>query len=324
MAKRVVDTAITVCSHGTAPSALLVPDNHHRITDHKNVANISDHIPIKNIVPFGCCKSMSNPAVAAAGGTPQTCIPITPLKWQQNHKAIILDKEKILDDRCVCTCIWKGVIAITNAGQNSHFIKDNTPGSPSEEDKKQATEAMENYKTSDANKKAVADAENETLKNAPELEGAEHISQVEPNPGYETKEHLQHSAGNKFALPKDEAENFSEKPTPIILKNTKIYRVISPKGKVNNSYWLYKLPKSKLEWRSLFAVKKGWNGNGEYVEYTVGDKGLPAWEGKVATQSFKDEGYPDLVIKGGEKQIYIPSSKEDIADTLERIPTNWR
>ena len=324
MAKRVVDKAATVCSHGTAPSVLLVPDNHHRITDHKNVANISDHIPIKNIAPFGKCKSMSNPAVAAAAGIPQTCIPATPLKWQQNNKAIILDKEKILDDRCVCTCIWKGVIAITNAGQNSHFIKDNTPGSPSEEDKKQASEAMENFKTSDTNKKTVADAKSKTLDDAPELESAEHISQIDYQPR-NAPTRLHHPVGSKYDLPEPENKNFSEKPIPTVLsKGTKVYRVIAPNGAPNGRYWLYKLPESKAEWRSLFAVKKGWNGNGEYVEYTVGEGGMPAWEGKVATQNFKDEGYPDLVVKGGEHQIFIPNSLEDISENLERKPTNWR
>ena len=51
---------------------------------------------------------------------------------------------------------------------------------------------------------------------------------------------------------------------------------------------------------------------------------MPAWEGKIATQDFEKQGYPELVVRGGQHQIFIPNSLEDIPKSLERKPTNWR
>ena len=45
-----------MCSFGMAPSSLVVlPSN--RVPD----ANIMDHIPMVNIMPFGMCMSLANP-----------------------------------------------------------------------------------------------------------------------------------------------------------------------------------------------------------------------------------------------------------------------
>ena len=157
MPKRVVNNAVTVCSKGTMPSVLLVGDEHDWVIENENTANVGDHVPITNIVPFGLCKSMANPAVAAAQGTPQPCIPITPMEWSPGEKSVILDKHKALHDQSICPCVWKGIIAITDAGQDSWFIGHEIPKDKKEENKKQASEAVEKYKTSDEGKKTIAD-----------------------------------------------------------------------------------------------------------------------------------------------------------------------
>jgi len=53
------------CSFGAAPSALMVlPKN--RFTTSMPIANIMDNVPFMNILPFGVCSSLANPAVASA------------------------------------------------------------------------------------------------------------------------------------------------------------------------------------------------------------------------------------------------------------------
>ena len=57
------------------------------LTESKPAANINDHIPMVNILPFGMCQSLANPMVAAATAaalgvlTPMPCIPVTPAPW---------------------------------------------------------------------------------------------------------------------------------------------------------------------------------------------------------------------------------------------------
>ena len=53
------------CSMGASPSAL-IPTPKPIMTNNKVAANIMDHISIANIPPFGVCKSLANPTVAAA------------------------------------------------------------------------------------------------------------------------------------------------------------------------------------------------------------------------------------------------------------------
>lgn len=86
------------------------------------------------------------------------------------------------------------------------------------------------------------------------------------------------------------------------------------------------LPESKAVWRSNFAVPKYWNKNGQYVEYTVKEDGLPVWEGKVATQLAKDKDGVDIeswIVKGGGNQLFSPNALEDIPNDLPVKLTPW-
>jgi len=59
-------TAQLLCTMGMAPSVLSVlPINRTQISE-QFAANIMDHVPMANIMPFGMCMSPANPAVAAA------------------------------------------------------------------------------------------------------------------------------------------------------------------------------------------------------------------------------------------------------------------
>ena len=56
-----------MCSMGMAPSQLVVlPPPKFTMTNQMPDANIMDHIPMVNIMPFGMCISPANPTVAAA------------------------------------------------------------------------------------------------------------------------------------------------------------------------------------------------------------------------------------------------------------------
>ena len=86
-------------------------------------ANITDHIAMVNIMPFGMCTSIANPAVAAATSaalgvlTPQPCIPATMTPWVPGAITDLLDSQPALDNVSICMCNWAGVITVTNPGQ---------------------------------------------------------------------------------------------------------------------------------------------------------------------------------------------------------------
>lgn len=128
MPHHVCMTAQLKCSFGKAPSKLLVPVPHMTLTDNKLAANIKDHIPMANIMPFGMCDAPTNPAViattAAALGvhTPAPCIPATPAPWVSGSPTVMLDNMPALNKSSVLPCMWLGVITIEDEGQATHDI----------------------------------------------------------------------------------------------------------------------------------------------------------------------------------------------------------
>ncbi|GLS25031.1 DUF4280 domain-containing protein [Marinibactrum halimedae] len=110
------------CTFGAAPSALIVtPEN--RVLEGAPGANIKDHIPLKNILPFGPCSSLAFPptasATAAALGalTPMPCIPSTPAPWVPGDPTVLLANMPILTKNSLLTCMWGGIITIQQPGQ---------------------------------------------------------------------------------------------------------------------------------------------------------------------------------------------------------------
>lgn len=119
--------AVMKCSMGMAPSSLL-PTPKPIVTSNMVAANIMDHAPLVNILPFGMCKSLANPmvagATAAASGvlTPMPCIPNTPAPWIPGAPTVLVANFPALDDTCKLMCMWAGVIEFSNAGQATHQI----------------------------------------------------------------------------------------------------------------------------------------------------------------------------------------------------------
>ncbi len=117
--------AMMQCSFGMAPSSLVVLPDNKVMTNDVPDANIMDHIPMTNIMPFGMCQSPSNPEVAAATAaalgvlTPMPCVPATPAPWVSGAPTVLLGNFPTLDNVSQLMCIWGGVIAFTDAGEET-------------------------------------------------------------------------------------------------------------------------------------------------------------------------------------------------------------
>ena len=118
---------------------------------------------------------------------------------------------------------------------------------------------------------------------------------------------------------------------PIIYPpGTVLYRIVDPGSNDNSICWMTKAEfgqlKSKDEWRRRFAVKANWNGNGEYVTYTVPPgEGLKVWEGTVASQAYKIPATKKIeyVLEGGARQIVVDPADLDAAYLGKRHATGW-
>jgi len=114
-----------MCTFGVAPSALVVLPANKVFTGMVPDANIMDHIPMTNIMPFGMCSSPANPEVAAATAaalgvlTPMPCVPATPAPWVPGAATVMLGFQPTLDNVSQLECIWGGVITFTDAGEET-------------------------------------------------------------------------------------------------------------------------------------------------------------------------------------------------------------
>ncbi len=128
MPVQVVMGAAMMCTFGAAPSSLVVLPVNRTMCAKVPAANIMDHIPMVNIMPFAMCMSPSNPMVAAATAaalgvlTPMPCIPATAAPWAPGAATVMIAKMPALDNVSMCNCTWGGVISITYPGQTQTMI----------------------------------------------------------------------------------------------------------------------------------------------------------------------------------------------------------
>ena len=128
MPQQVCMGAMMTCTFGMAPSSLVVLPVNMVFTSQMPDANIMDHIPMTNNMPFGMCMSPSNPVVAAATAaalgvlTPMPCIPATPAPWVPGAPTVLLAKFPTLDNVSQLMCIWGGVITFTDAGEETVMV----------------------------------------------------------------------------------------------------------------------------------------------------------------------------------------------------------
>ena len=116
-----------MCTMGLAPSSL-VPTPKTVMTSFVTAANILDHKPMVNIMPFGACTCPGNPTVAAATTaamgvlTPMPCIPNTPAPWIAGAPPVLLCGAPALNETSKLVCVYGGSISFTFPGQVTHLI----------------------------------------------------------------------------------------------------------------------------------------------------------------------------------------------------------
>lgn len=112
----VVHQATTMCSMSQKPSKLVVLDPQRRHVGGQPVATVADHIPIKNVQPFGPCMSPTFPPTAAAHA-PQPCVPATRSSWAPGSAMTMIGNHRALLATDTCRCDWGGTITIVDPGQ---------------------------------------------------------------------------------------------------------------------------------------------------------------------------------------------------------------
>ena len=114
--------AMMTCTFGAAPSSLVVFPKNKVLCEGPPAANIMDHIPLVNILPFGVCNSLANPMVAAATAaalgvlTPMLCVPAVSAPWVPGAPTVLLAMMPTLDNVSKCMCNWGGVISFSTSG----------------------------------------------------------------------------------------------------------------------------------------------------------------------------------------------------------------
>lgn len=92
------------------------------------VATVTDHLPHVNIRPFCYCKSLANPAVAAASKkahgklTPQPCTPKTMSPWVPGSYSATLVGNPALTHDSKLICAYAGIIHVKDPGQKKASI----------------------------------------------------------------------------------------------------------------------------------------------------------------------------------------------------------
>ena len=118
MGKLVTNGAMLQCPFGTGPATLQIMRPGFQINN-QGVANIQDFQPTTNIPHFIMCTTPTNPAVSAALGAPQACIPVIPAPWQPGSTVMTIDGFPALTSNSTCMCAYGGQISVTNSGQTA-------------------------------------------------------------------------------------------------------------------------------------------------------------------------------------------------------------
>lgn len=119
----VCTSAVLQCSFGIAPSTLMVLPTSRVMVGNMPMANIMDNKPFVNIMPFGMCSCIANPAVAAATAaalgvlTPMPCTPSTIAPWMPGNPTVMVGNTPALTAQSRLMCAWGGVIQISAPGQ---------------------------------------------------------------------------------------------------------------------------------------------------------------------------------------------------------------
>lgn len=118
----VVSGALLQCSMGTVPTPMGVLPLSRVMIEGRPAARITDTLPGVNIVPFGLCRSLLNPAVAAATTaalgvlTPMPCLPTPTGPWISTITRTVGGGLPLLGSGSTCVCAFAGVITVQMPG----------------------------------------------------------------------------------------------------------------------------------------------------------------------------------------------------------------
>ena len=113
------------CTFGAAPATFMVPPLSRVMTVNQPAATIMNNVPMMNVLPFGMCSSILNPAVAAAPAaplgvlTPSACIPMIPAPWVAGNPTVQVGEMPLLRVSDKLFCAYGGVIAFGPPGQTT-------------------------------------------------------------------------------------------------------------------------------------------------------------------------------------------------------------
>lgn len=125
-----VSGATLTCDQGDQQSELRVSSDRQVEIDGKAQATVVDSMPNKNIMPFGKCKSMRNPTVAAATAAnqgrlkPMPCVPAVIPPWKGGKNDVQIKGAAVLIESSFIFCQWGGQIKVEKTGQATEFETD--------------------------------------------------------------------------------------------------------------------------------------------------------------------------------------------------------
>jgi hypothetical protein len=103
------ETSLIKCTAGAMPTPLMVLPDRTVIAEFMLMGNITDMIPVVNIVPFGTCTIL-----AAVGDPACTPIPVTP--WISPAVTVLVQGMPALDKSSVLQCLVGGTITVVEPG----------------------------------------------------------------------------------------------------------------------------------------------------------------------------------------------------------------
>jgi hypothetical protein len=107
-----------MCTMGAAPTPIVVAPANRVLAENKPMANILDFKPFVNIVPFGVCMSLANPATAALTSaalgvlTPGPCTPAPAAPWAPGSPTVMVANAPALNSTSKCICSFGGQISV--------------------------------------------------------------------------------------------------------------------------------------------------------------------------------------------------------------------
>lgn len=116
------ELSLISCLFGTVPTPLTVLPDRTVFAEIMLMGNITDFIPLVNVMTFVMCTSIANPevdtATTAASGvlTPMPCVPVVADPWISLALDVIVTEGPALDQTSMVLCTWAGVIIVDEPG----------------------------------------------------------------------------------------------------------------------------------------------------------------------------------------------------------------